>query len=49
MRTLDTGKKAVVTINYEWNKLDVFDGVAEWIKKRLSGYHGIETIATFKV
>ena len=41
MKTLDTGKKAVVTINYEWKKPDVYDGVVEWIKKRLSGYHGI--------
>lgn len=48
-KTLDTGKKAVVTINYEWNKPDIYDGVAEWISKRLSIYHGIETIATFKV
>ena len=23
--------------------------MAEWISKRLSGYHGIETIGTFKV
>ena len=27
MRTLETGKKAVVTINYEWNKPDVY---MEW-------------------
>jgi multimeric flavodoxin WrbA len=48
-KTLDTGKKAVVTINYEWNKPEIYDGVAEWISKRLSDYHGIETIATLKV
>ena len=48
-KTLDTGKKAVITINYEWNNPEIYDGVVKWICKRLSGYHGTETIATFKV
>ena len=48
VKKLNDSKRAVLVITYEENKPEVYDSVLEWLKGRLSYYHGIETIASVK-
>jgi len=48
-RYFPKGVKAGIVITYGASGEDAYDGVIDWIRARLEGYYGIETIGSVKV